>query len=186
MNYSEQLRDNKKLITSLFGAIPETSGIYIFARKDADTGIKFAYVGQAKHLLTRLAEHLQGYQHIDLSLKKRGFKTEQNQGGYTIRWHEFPQERLDDEEKYYIKLMSQGYQLLNKTAGGQGQGKFDIAERKPPKTYREGLKQGEINALRRVKVLFDKYLTYDIKGACNAVKQRKKEEFEEMLAREDL
>ena len=181
MSYKEELDKNKKLITSLFGAIPETSGIYIFARKE--NGFKYAYVGQAKHLLTRIAEHLQGWQHIDKSIKTHGLKTESNPNGYTIRWQEFPEDRLDNEEQYYIKLMANaGYQLRNVTAGGQGQGKFDIAERKPPKTYREGLKQGEINALRRVKELFDKYLDFDIKEPCNKVKQRKKEEFQKLLS----
>lgn len=185
MNYREELDKNKKLIVSIFGEIPNTSGIYIFARKE--NGFKYAYVGQAKHLLTRIAEHLQGYQHIDLSIKNHGLKTKSNPNGYTVRWSEFPEDRLDNEEQYYIKLMANaGYQLRNVTAGGQGQGKFDIAERKAPKTYREGLKQGEINALRRVKVFFDKYLNFEIKGACNKTKQRKIEEFEEMLAREDL
>lgn len=185
MNYSEQLKENKKLITSLFGAIPETSGIYIFARKE--NGFKYAYVGQAKHLLTRIAEHLQGYQHIDKSIKKHGFKTESNPNGYTIRWQEFPEDRLNDEEQYYIKLMANsGWQMRNHTTGSQGKGRTDLNGIRPAKGYHDGLKQGEINALRRVKELFDKYLNFEIKGACNKVKQRKKEEFEEMLAREDL
>ena len=180
MSYKEELDNNKKLITSIFGAIPETSGIYIFARKE--NGFKYAYVGQAKHLLTRIAEHLQGYQYIDLSIKNHGLKTESNPNGYTVRWLEFPEDRLNDEEQYYIKLMANsGWQLRNKTAGGQNQGKFEIAETKPKKTYREGLKQGEINALRRVKELFDKYLNFEIKEPCNKVKQRKKEEFEKLL-----
>ena len=45
----------------------EDSGIYVFTRQE--NGFKYAYVGQAKHILTRLAQHLNGYQHIDLSIK---------------------------------------------------------------------------------------------------------------------
>lgn len=34
-----------------------------------ENGFRYAYIGQAVHILTRLAQHLVGYQHIDLSLK---------------------------------------------------------------------------------------------------------------------
>ena len=69
MNYIEREIANKKKWTDAFGAITDSSGIYILRRMDED-GIKFAYIGQAKHILTRLGQHLDGYQHIDLSLKK--------------------------------------------------------------------------------------------------------------------
>lgn len=46
----------------------EQSGIYFLTRED-EQGIKYAYIGQAKHILSRLAQHMTGYQHIDLSLK---------------------------------------------------------------------------------------------------------------------
>lgn len=52
---------NKERILKLQPTVPETSGIYIFLRADED--FKYAYVGQAKHLLTRIAQHLSGYQH---------------------------------------------------------------------------------------------------------------------------
>ncbi len=180
MDYKDKLNKNKELITSLFGSIPNTSGIYIFARKEG--GFKYAYVGQAKHLLTRLAEHLQGYQHIDNSIRNHGLRTEKNPNGYTIRWMEFPEERLNDEEQYYIQLMANsGWQMRNHTTGSQGKGRTELNGIKPAKNYHDGLKQGEINALRRVKVFFDKYLKYEIKGDCNKVKERKKEEFEKLL-----
>ena len=57
---------NKERILKVRPNVPNTSGIYIFFREEND--IKYAYVGQAKHLLSRLAQHLSGYQHIDLSL----------------------------------------------------------------------------------------------------------------------
>ena len=51
-----------------FYDLKDESGIYILTRYD-DNGFKFAYVGQAKKVLTRLAEHPMGYkQHIDFSL----------------------------------------------------------------------------------------------------------------------
>lgn len=55
-----------------FYDLKDESGIYILTRYD-DNGFKFAYVGQAKKVLTRLAEHPMGYkQHIDFSLRKHG------------------------------------------------------------------------------------------------------------------
>lgn len=64
------LKKNKEQWLQYY-SIKDESGIYILTRYD-DNGFKFAYVGQAKKVLTRLAEHLMGYQHIDLSLKKHG------------------------------------------------------------------------------------------------------------------
>ena len=61
---------NKQRILAVCSNVTETSGIYILIREE--NGFKYAYVGQAKHLLTRLAQHLSGYQHIDLSIKKHG------------------------------------------------------------------------------------------------------------------
>ena len=60
---------NKKRLLAINPKLNEQSGIYFLTRVDED-GFKYAYVGQAKHILTRLAQHLVGYQHIDLSLKK--------------------------------------------------------------------------------------------------------------------
>ena len=65
------LKKNKEQWLQYY-SIKDESGIYILTRYDLDNGFKFAYVGQAKKVLTRLAEHLMGYQHIDLSLKKHG------------------------------------------------------------------------------------------------------------------
>lgn len=184
-DYIKEINKYKRLLKSKYEGLLNASGIYVFQREEH--GIKFAYVGQSKYLLNRLAEHLYGHKkrdpsHIDKSIKKHGLRSFDNPTGYDIVFWQVPEDRLNDEERYYIKLYANaGYQLRNKTLGGQDNGKFDIAERKPPKTYREGLKQGEINALRRVKELFDKYLDYKIKEPCNAVKKRKIEEFEKML-----
>ena len=53
---------NKRKILSVNQNVDESSGIYFLTRAD-DNGIQYAYIGQAKHLLTRLAQHLSGYQH---------------------------------------------------------------------------------------------------------------------------
>ena len=72
---------NKKRLLAIDPYLDEGSGIYFLVRKD-ENGIKYAYIGQAKHLLTRLAQHLSGYQHIDLSLKKHGLYSSENIYGY--------------------------------------------------------------------------------------------------------
>jgi hypothetical protein len=43
------------------------------------------------------------------------------------------------------------------------------------------LKQGRKNAVREVKVFFDKYLDYSVKGVSNKIKERKYNEFKEWL-----
>ena len=48
--------------------LTDDSGIYILTRVD-ENGINYGYVGQAKHILTRLAQHLNGHtQHIEIWL----------------------------------------------------------------------------------------------------------------------
>ena len=88
---------NKRKFLALNPKLTETSGIYILFREE--NGIKFAYVGQAKHLLTRLAQHLVGYQHIDLSLKKHGLKSKYNPNGYDVSFERVPLNYLDERER---------------------------------------------------------------------------------------
>ena len=145
---------NKQRILKLCPDVPETSGIYIFFREES--GFKYAYIGQAKHLLTRLAQHLKGYQHIDLSLKKHGLYSSENPNGWEVAFVRLPLEDLDGAEQRFIqRYANAGYQLRNKTAGGQGEGKFEIAETRPRKTYQEGVKQGYEKARKEVAGLFN-------------------------------
>jgi hypothetical protein len=169
-------KSNKQRLLKVAPFLTEESGIYILTREE--NGFKYAYIGQAKHILTRLAQHLSGYQHIDLSLKKHGLKTEENPNGWDINAIRVPLERLDDTEQYLIKQYANaGWQLRNKTAGGQGDGKFEIAETKPRKTYHDGIKQGYIKAQKEVSKLFDKNLDFVIKGKENKNKLKAYEKF---------
>ena len=94
----------------------------------------------------------------------------------------FNEELLNEKEQYYIKLYANnGYQLRNKTSGSQDGEKFGIAENKSGKGYWEGVRQGEKNAFKTIKVFFDKYLDYGIKEPSNKVKERKFKEFEKLL-----
>lgn len=71
--------------------------------------------------------------------------------------------------------------MLNKTSGGQGEGKYGIAPNKPSKSYRDGIAQGEKNIKRQIAILFEKYLDVTIKGSSNKIKERKLAEFQEFL-----
>jgi hypothetical protein len=161
--------------------MPDTSGIYAFVR--AEGGFKFGYVGQAKHLLTRVAQHLSGYQHIDLSIKKHGLISEKNPCGWRVTFLEYPVAELDAaEQKHILDMANKGYQLRNKTSGSQGEGKQGIDNNKSPKGYHDGLKQGYKNAQRDVKNLFDKYLNYSKKSdKPNKLQEKALEKFEVFL-----
>lgn len=165
MNYKQIKaieQKNKERILKVCN-VPETSGIYILTRYE--NGFKYAYVGQAKHLLTRLAQHLSGYQHIDLSLKKHGLFSKDNLSGWQITWATAPESVLDEYEQKYIKVYADyGYQLRNKTVGGQGKGKSSLGNQKASKGYYDGLQQGYKNAQKFVANLFDKHLNYSKKS----------------------
>ena len=134
----------------------ESSGIYFLTRAD-ENGIQYAYIGQAKHLLTRLAQHLSGYQHIDLSLKKHGMFSEGNVYGWKINFLHYPENELDEHEQFWIKRYAKnGYQLRNKTAGGQGEGKKQISEYRPAKGYYDGIAQGKRTLARELSHIMEK------------------------------
>ena len=173
---------NKQKLLQINPYLNENSGIYFLTRTD-ESGIKYAYIGQAVHILTRLAQHLVGYQHIDISLKKHGIQSADNPYGWKIGFLECRDYELDDKEQFYIKQYAlNGYQLRNKTAGGQGQGKSQIDEYKAPKGYRDGIRQGYINASREVSNLFDKHLNYSHKSdKPNKNQDKASEKFEEFL-----
>lgn len=175
-------KKNKERLLKINPDLNEDSGIYFLIRADEE-GFKYAYIGQAKHILTRLASHLNGYQHIDLSLKKHGLYTEDNPFGWEVHYMNFPESELDEKEQYYIKQYANGgYQLRNKTSGSQGEGKKQIDEYRPQKGYRDGVRQGYKNASREVSNLFEKHLNYSKKSdKPNKNQDKAVEKFEEFL-----
>lgn len=177
---------NKQRIIAVNPNVTEHSGIYILTREE--DGFKFGYVGQAKHLLTRLAQHMSGYQHIDLSIKKHGLYSEQNPAGWRIDFVECSETELDEKEKYYIyDYALAGYQMRNKTVGGQGEGKRGIADNRPAKGYHDGLKQGYENARREVKHLFDLHLNAVIKAnKPNKTQEKALQKFKDFLESESV
>ena len=154
---------NEKRIKQLCPDATHKSGIYCFHRED-ENGFKYAYVGLAtKSVLSRCAEHLSGYtQHIDKSLKAHKLYDKENPYGWKLDILCFcSAEECNEKEQFYIKKVHQsGRQLLNVTGGSQGKGKFNIGQSKSPKTYTEGVVQGEKNKAKRIKHLFDLHLDY--------------------------
>lgn len=176
---------NKRRVLAVCSNVPDRSGIYFLLRKE--DGFKYAYIGQAKRLLSRLAQHLSGYQHIDLSIKSHGLYSADNVSGWKIHFLEFPEDKLDEMEQFYIKKYANaGYQLRNKTAGSQGTGKHGLDDGQSPKGYHDGLKQGYLNAQRFVARLFEKHLDYRQKSdKPNKNQEKALEKFREFLEVDD-
>lgn len=183
MNFKQRWvidQKNKKKWLEVCPTLTDCSGIYILTREE--NCFKYAYIGQSKKILTRLAEHLRGYQHIDLSLKNHGLYSESNRTGWSVDFVEYPQNQLDYQEQEYIKEYAKlGYQLRNKTTGSQGIGKKNIDVVREVGGYRRGVRQGYAKALKEANIFFDKYLDFTIKGKPNKIKERKFEEFKIFL-----
>ena len=163
---------NEQRILKVCPDCPNTSGIYFLLREEDE--FKFAYIGQSVNILQRLADHLQGYQYIDLSIKKHGLWSEENPTGYKVHFLEFPKDLLDEKEQKYIRQYANaGYQLRNLTSGSQGQGKKGFENARQPKTYTEGVVQGEKNMAKQIKHLFDLHLDFAPKKNPPTVNQQK-------------
>ena len=81
------MRKTKARVLKACPGIPDSPGIYFFTR--AEDGFKYAYVGQSKSLLTRVAQHILGHDIIDNSIRKRGLFAEGKPFGYEINFLEF-------------------------------------------------------------------------------------------------
>jgi hypothetical protein len=186
-NYKQLYARKKEVAQKLKKVCPNinnNSGIYFYTREKSmeEGGGRAFYIGKSRTLLDRCIAHDMGYaQRIDISLKKRKYYSESNPYGWKLNVLTFPERLLDEKERYYIDLYVRiGGECYNKENGGTT-GKQLINERKPPKSYTDGLKQGRKNAVREVKVFFDKYLDYSVKGVSNKIKERKYNEFKEWL-----
>ena len=123
-------------------------------------------------------------QHIDLSIKKHGWYTDDNLCGWKIGFMNCPESELDKKEQHYIKMYAKhGYQLRNKTAGGQGQGKTQIDAYRPAKGYRDGIAQGKKTLARELSHIIDKHLTVTLQDGkeYNKVSQKAMEKFNALL-----
>lgn len=179
---------NRKRLMKINPKLDDGSGIYFLTRTD-ENEIPYFYIGQAVHIIQRMCSHLTGYQHIDLSIKKRGFYSEENPFGWKINFIHYPVEQLDNMEQYWIlEYTKNGYQCrYNKTSGSQGEGKEKINEFRPAKGYRDGLQQGKITLARELKHIIDTHLNVSIRPekANNKVSIKALEKFNDLLNEEN-
>jgi hypothetical protein len=175
---------NKERILKVCPGMEHKSGIYFYTRTD-ENGISYFYIGQSVDCLERSISHLIGYQHIDLSIKKRGFYSENNPYGWKLNVMYYPKDKLDEMEQYWIlEYTKRGYQCrYNKTAGGQGEGKEKINEFKPSKGYRDGIQQGKKVLARELSSIAEKHLKIEIRDnkKHNKVSQKQFEKFMDLL-----
>lgn len=177
-------RKYREEILKICPRISDGSGIYFLTRTDED-GINYFYIGQAVKLLTRMCSHMTGYQHIDLSLRKRGWYSENNPYGWRLNFKHYAPKDLDEMEQYWIlQYTKKGYQArYNKTSGSQGKGKEKINEFRPAKGYHDGIRQGKITLARQLTDIIQKHLTIKIKAekANNKISQNAEKKFYELL-----
>lgn len=179
---------NRKRLLKINPKLDDGSGIYFLTRTD-ENKIPYFYIGQAVHIIQRMCSHLTGYQHIDLSIKKRGFYSKENPNGWKINFIHYPVEQLDNMEQYWIlEYTKKGYQCrYNKTSGSQGEGKEKINEFRPAKGYRDGLQQGKKNLARELKHIIDTHLNVSIRPekVNNKVSIKALEKFNDLLNEEN-
>ena len=177
-------KKNRERLLKVNPNLNDRSGIYFLTRTD-ENDISYFYIGQAVNIIQRMCGHLTGYQHIDLSIKKRGFYSEENHYGWKLNFINYPKSDLDKMEQYWIlEYTKRGYQCrYNKTAGGQGEGKEKINEFKPSRGYRDGLKQGEKNLAKELSSIAEKHLKIEIREdkKHNKISQRQYEKFMDLL-----
>lgn len=199
----EKQKEYCKKIFSYCGNLDDDAGIYVFYRTD-DLGNKKCYIGQAKHLLTRVNQHVNSTryeQHIDKSIRKYGLASKNNFIGWRLRFYKCLEEDLDEKEKYYIQhYLDHNYELYNVESGGQDKGHVDLNYRAAVKGYREGVDYGYSKAIKDVKEYFDKYLDYQTKSDASCFKKpnklgevllkeiyiKKYDEFKELLENEQI
>ena len=175
---------NKQKWLALNPKLNDESGIYILTRQD-ENGFRYAYVGQAKRILTRLSQHLSGYQHIDLSLKSHGLYSEDNPYGWVVYTQHCPVDVLNEEEQRWIKYCAdKGYQLRNKTSGSQGDGKAKIDDYRPAKGYYDGIKQGKKSLAKELSHIAEKHLEIRLKPEKqgNKVSEKQYEKFMALIS----
>lgn len=179
---NEQIR---KQWLSVNAILSDASGIYILTREE--NGFKYAYVGQAKHVLSRLVDHSNGYDMwIDLSIRKHGLFSKANPTGWMVKSYSCPESTLNHFETLFIReYAGKGYQMRNKTSGGQCAGKAGITANKPAKGYYDGVARGRANVQRELRDMFRVSLEVSIKGKPNKNKEKALRRFMDFIGDED-
>ena len=150
----------------------QKSGIYLWERWNED-GKYCWYIGQAKNILWRTAQHIiDGKSHLDLSIKNHKFYDKDNN---TTGWQfrillTCLETELDYNEQLYIKNFQELYpdSIMYNVESGGTIGKTIIGERK----QRRDVKW---KAETKKKVLADYREYFDLQPKENAYKQNTKE-----------
>lgn len=156
-NYKQIFANKEKATRELLAVCPQAvhrSGIYFYTREDMDG--RHGYIGKAVDLCERNVSHILGYaQRIDKSIKSRGFYSDLNPSGWKLNVIYYPKADLDKWEQYWIdQYRNAGVHLYNVESGGT-EGKTIIGERKPPKTYREGVAFGKKSLARELRHIIE-------------------------------
>lgn len=189
MNYRQIMARQKSAearIIKHYGDPTTDSGVYTFHRYNRERQCNCYYIGQAKNLRRRIAQHLLEYDHIAVSLKKYGlFDSEKNPEGWACDWEFCLIEELDKVEQVLIAhcITKENDELYNITSGGQGKGKVDINPRAERKGYHTGKKEGKQRAYAEIATLIKKYTT-GLTSKGGAVADRKTAELIEKLRSE--
>ena len=186
IDYNSLFNDKKVVERGLLKICPSishTSGIYFYTRED--NGEKYCYIGKAVDLIERNISHCMGYsQHIDKSLKSRGFYGKNNPKGWKLGVLYYPKSELDMWERHWIaKYKDAGYKLYNVESGGTD-GKTIIGERKPPKSYRDGLAQGRKSLAKELRHIIDTHLEVKVRKE-SKISQKAIEKFWNLLKEEE-
>lgn len=185
INYKKLFAIQKRLEEQVKKTCPQIqhkSGIYFYTREDEDG--KYCYIGKSVDCLKRSISHLQGYQRIDLSLRKRGFYSSLNTTGWKLNVMYCPESDLDRLEQFYIeKYKNAGYEMYNVESGGTT-GKTIIGERKPTRGYRDGIKQGRKQLRKELNDIILKYLVVSPKNDTKLAK-RALDKFNSLLSEEE-
>lgn len=190
-NYMALFSVQRDIENAILKACPEmkhASGIYFYTRDEFDVDYKehkkFAYIGKSVDVLKRSVSHIQGYQPVDLSLRKRGFYDETNNPeGWKLNVLFYPESKLNEMESKYIDMyLKADYELLNIESGGTN-GKTMINDRKPAKGYMDGIKQGKKALARDLKDIIDKHLVVSIKKQ-SKISEKQFEKFNKLLETE--
>ena len=186
-NYKQIFANKDKATRELLAVCPQAvhrSGIYFYMREDMDG--KHGYIGKALDLCERNVSHITGYaQRIDKSIKSRGFYSDLNPSGWKLNVLYYPKAELDKWEQYWIdRYRKEGIDLYNVESGGTD-GKTIIGERKPPKTYREGVAYGKELIARELRHIIDTH-HFEIKPEKdNKITQKALAKFWELLEQEN-
>lgn len=153
-------------LLKLCPTLTDDPGIYVWFRTD-ENGIGFCYVGKSKAVLTRQVQHVHGHEStIDMGLDQYHlYDSVDNPYGYRVCMIPCALEDLNKmEQKYILHCARRGWQVLNRTTGGD-KGKRLWGDKVPAvSSYRQGVADGRKAMAREVAELLEDWIFMRYKG----------------------